>query len=289
MPITSSGGMRRSSSGFSRYASLSSTFTGASMFLRRSMTLPIVAGSMPWTMTPARFDALDAITSPCTTGVAATTPWTPRAPRQRGARSRPTDAWLVVSTTMCALLPRIFRFRSALNPPITLMAPESENDARATAKMERPLMSVRNPLFFARTWRAATYAVKIRPLEPVERPRQERDDRADHEEQDARDDRAAAHDRVAQRPRRAPEHRQAQRPEREADEHDAELTQSRIAARRAAVALRRKSVVGAPHEERHGQRPPQAAPATTSGREGVFTARWRRCGARLGPRAAGRG
>ena len=35
------------------------------------MTSPMVAGSIPCTMTPARFDALDAITSPWTTGVAA--------------------------------------------------------------------------------------------------------------------------------------------------------------------------------------------------------------------------
>ena len=58
---------------------------------------------------------------------------------------------------MCALLPRILRFRSALNPPMTLIAPESENEPSATAKIERPLMSVRNPLFLARTCRAAMY------------------------------------------------------------------------------------------------------------------------------------
>ena len=49
------------------------------------------------------------------------------------------------------------RFRSALKPPITLMAPDSENEASATAKIDRPLMSVRKPLFLARTCRAAMY------------------------------------------------------------------------------------------------------------------------------------
>ncbi len=61
-----------------------------------------------------------------------------------------------MSMTMWALLPRIFRFRSALKPPMTLTAPESENDPSATAKIDKALMSVRKPLFFARTWRAAT-------------------------------------------------------------------------------------------------------------------------------------
>src|SRR5580658_570294 len=61
-----------------------------------------------------------------------------------------------MSMTMWALLPRIFRFRSALKPPMTLTAPESEKDPSATAKMDRALMSVRKPLFLARTWRAAT-------------------------------------------------------------------------------------------------------------------------------------
>ena len=59
--------------------------------------------------------------------------------------------WLAVLITMCALLPRILRLRSELNPPMTLMAPESEKEPSATAKIDSPLMSVRNPLFFART------------------------------------------------------------------------------------------------------------------------------------------
>ena len=62
-----------------------STRTGASMFLRRSITSPIVAGSIPCTTTPARFDALEAMTSPCTTGVAATTPRTARTRSSTGA------------------------------------------------------------------------------------------------------------------------------------------------------------------------------------------------------------
>ena len=118
---------------------------------------------------------------------------------------------------MCALLPRILRFRSELNPPITLMAPESENDPSATAKIDRPLMSVRNPLFL-RAHVARGDVRRERPaLEQVEQPGQQSDHRPDHEE-DARDDGAGADEHVAQRPRRAAQLGQLLGPERQAEE-----------------------------------------------------------------------
>jgi len=69
MPMTSSGEMWRRSSGSSRYWNFPT-----SMLFFKSMTAPIVSGSMPRTMTPARFDGDDIMTSPETTGVAPTTP-----------------------------------------------------------------------------------------------------------------------------------------------------------------------------------------------------------------------
>ena len=53
------------------------------------MTLPMVAGSMPCTMTPARFDALDAMTSPCDDGR--------RAPTTPGTRADALERRLVVA------------------------------------------------------------------------------------------------------------------------------------------------------------------------------------------------
>ena len=64
----------------------------------------MVAGSTPCTMTPARFEALDAMTSPWTTGVAASTPLIARTRASVGSAS-PQEVWAVVSTTMCALTP----------------------------------------------------------------------------------------------------------------------------------------------------------------------------------------
>src|SRR5512135_1294556 len=61
---------------------------------------------------------------------------------------------------MCALFPRILRFRSVLNPPITLMTLESAHELIATPQIERMLITVRKPLFCERTWRAPTKSAK---------------------------------------------------------------------------------------------------------------------------------
>jgi len=65
--------------------------------------------------------------------------------------------------TMCALLPRILRFKSWLKPPITLTTLESAQDEIATPQIESTLITVRNPLFYERTWRAAMNETKLFP------------------------------------------------------------------------------------------------------------------------------
>src|SRR5688572_27647557 len=111
-----------------------------------SMTSLMLTGSMPFTMTPARFEALEAMTSPWTTGVAPTTPGTFRtAPRVASYSAHGVAD--VVSMTIWALLPRIFRLRSWLNPPITLTTLDRAHDEIATPQIDSTLMTVRNPLF----------------------------------------------------------------------------------------------------------------------------------------------
>ena len=66
-------------------------------------------------------------------------------------------------STMCALLPRIFRFRSWLKPPMTLTTLESAHDESATPQIDSTLMTVRNPLFGERTCRAPTNDENVRP------------------------------------------------------------------------------------------------------------------------------
>jgi len=61
---------------------------------------------------------------------------------------------------MCALLPRILRFKSVLNPPITEMTLEREQLLIATPQIESTLITVKNPLFCDRTWRAPTKSAK---------------------------------------------------------------------------------------------------------------------------------
>ena len=153
------------SRGRSRYSNLPT-----SMLFLRSMTSPMVSGSMPRTMTPARFEALDAMTSPCDDRRrAASTPGTRADALERSRRSRPRQPPTSCRSTMCALLPRILRFRSWLKPPITLttLAERARADS-ATPQIESTLMTVRKPLFCERTWRAATNDVKRAPLEAIE-------------------------------------------------------------------------------------------------------------------------
>jgi hypothetical protein len=64
---------------------------------------------------------------------------------------------------MWALLPRIFRFKSWLKPPITLTTLDSAHELIATPQIDSTLMTVRNPLFCERTWRAATNETNVRP------------------------------------------------------------------------------------------------------------------------------
>src|SRR4051812_42527973 len=61
---------------------------------------------------------------------------------------------------MCALLPRILRFKSVLNPPITEMTLESAHELMATPQIESTLITVKKPLFCERTWRAPTKRAK---------------------------------------------------------------------------------------------------------------------------------
>src|ERR1700727_1011983 len=113
-------------------------------------------------MTPARFDGLETITSLRTTGVAAVTPGRSRT-RLRTSSYPSHGAALSSSIVMWAWFPRIFRLRSWLNPPITLTTLDSAHDESETPQIERMLMTVRNPLFGDRTWRAPTNDENVRP------------------------------------------------------------------------------------------------------------------------------
>jgi hypothetical protein len=125
------------------------------MLFTSSITSPMLCGSTPRTMTPARFEGLEIITSPLKTGVAATTPGTART--RAMTSSEPDQAtWLSVSITMWALLPRIFRRKSWLKPPMTLTTLDCAQALTATPQMDSTLMTVRNPLFCDLTWRALT-------------------------------------------------------------------------------------------------------------------------------------
>ena len=171
---------------------------------------------------------------------------------------------------MCALLPRIFRFRSALNPPMTLMAPESENDARATREDRQPADEREKPALLRAHVPRGDVRRERPALEPVEHPRQERHHRAD-EEQHAVTMALDAHERVPQRPRRAAQHRQVLRPVRDADE-DGRRSPAQTALQDAARRLLPAEVDRrAPDEERDRRRPRRASPASDQGEREGFT------------------
>ncbi len=76
---------------------------------------------------------------------------------------------------MCALLPRILRFRSALKPPMTLMAPESaERPERDREDREHADEREKPALLRAHVARRDVRREGL-ALEPVEDPRQERE------------------------------------------------------------------------------------------------------------------
>src|SRR5262245_5938137 len=120
------------------------------MLCVRSITPLMLHGSIPVTMTPARLDALDAMTSPWTTGVAPVTPGTFRTAASVASKSAH-GAADVVSMTIWALLPRIFLLRSWLKPPMTLTTLDSAHDEIATPQIDRTLITVKKPLFCDRT------------------------------------------------------------------------------------------------------------------------------------------
>jgi hypothetical protein len=62
-----------------------------------------------------------------------------------------------------ALLPRIFRFRSAPKPPMIATTMHSANELTPTPAIDSTLMTVKKPLLCARTWRAATNETNPRP------------------------------------------------------------------------------------------------------------------------------
>jgi hypothetical protein len=123
------------------------------------MTVPMVSVSTPRSSTPAVFEALEAIDSPPATAVTALTPGTSR---RSSARSRqlvkpPT---FLVSTRTWALLPKILRFRSAPKPPMIETTTHKASALTATPKMDSTEITVKKPLFVARTWRALTNITK---------------------------------------------------------------------------------------------------------------------------------
>ena len=129
------------------------------MLSHRLVTLQMVSVSMPRMTTPSRLLVLPTITSPCTYGVAATTPGTRVASR---VARQPVKVPCGTSTTTCAWLPRILSLRSLRKPPMTLRTTHSMQVESVTAMMLSVAMNARKPLFLARRCRAATSARKSR-------------------------------------------------------------------------------------------------------------------------------
>ena len=147
----SSGGSRASFSSCTRYSS-----RPYSMFLTRSMTSPMPSGSMPRTSTPAVLAFDEPMASPATTGVAAATPGTRRTASTTGSQFSMPLFCPGRSTVMWALLPKILRLRSCPKPPMIETTEQSAHELTATPQIESTLITVRKPLFEARTCRAPT-------------------------------------------------------------------------------------------------------------------------------------
>ncbi len=112
----------------------------------------------------------------------------------------------------------IFRFRSELNPPITLTTLESAHDESETPQIDRMLMTVRNPLFGERTCRAPTNDENVCPSSRS-RSQGRRSARTNRwRKRTPLYDGAPFDERVLQRPHRAVERGEPQRPEGEAAE-----------------------------------------------------------------------
>ncbi len=89
---------------------------------------------MPRTSAPAVLDELEAMASPPTTGVAAPPPTRASVARVTVSFSSqsPKPPGRVTSTTMCALLPRILRFRSWPKPPMIEVTEQSAHELTLT-------------------------------------------------------------------------------------------------------------------------------------------------------------
>ena len=69
----------------------------------------------------------------------------------------------LVSIVMCALLPRILRFKILAEAAHDRGTPQSAHELTATPQIDRTEMTVRNPLLLARTCRDGDERRKLRP------------------------------------------------------------------------------------------------------------------------------